>query len=52
MVRGARAALWEAGRRSEKMTGTEKEACEPSVVIGQRPAGVGPETDPQGIPEG
>lgn len=46
------AALLEAGHHSEKMTVTEKEVCEPSAVIGQRLAGVGPETDPQGIPEG
>lgn len=51
-MQGARAALWEAGLHSEKMAGTGKEVCEPSAVIGQRPAGVGPETDPQGIPAG
>lgn len=34
------------------MTGIAKEACATSVVIGQRLAGVGPETDPQGSPEG
>lgn len=41
-----------AGLHSEKMTGTAKEACVTSAVIGQRLAGVGPETDPQGSPEG
>lgn len=52
MGQGAGAALWEAGLHSEQMTGTGKEACVASAVIGQRLAGVGPETDPQGSPEG
>lgn len=34
------------------MTGTGGEACVASAVIGQRLAVVGPETDPQGSPEG
>lgn len=51
-MQGVRAALWEAGLRSERMTGTGKEACEASAATGQRRAGAGPETDPQGIPEG
>lgn len=49
---GEGAALWEAGLHSELMTGIGKEACAASAVIGQRLAGVGPETDPQGSPEG
>lgn len=39
-----------AGLRSEWMTAGE--ACAASAVIGQGLAGVGPETDPQGSPEG
>lgn len=50
MGQGAEAALWEAGLHFERMTGTE--ACVASVVTGQRLAWVGPETDPQGSPEG
>jgi len=34
------------------MTGTEREASAASAVIGQGFEGVGPETDPQGSPEG
>lgn len=34
------------------MTGTGKEACAASAVIGRGAAGAGPETDPQGSPEG
>ena len=42
---GAGAALWEAALHSELMTATGKEGCATSAVIGQRLAGVGPETD-------
>lgn len=52
MGQAAGAALWEAGLHSEQMTGTGMEVCEASAVIGQRLVGVGPETDPQGSPEG
>lgn len=52
MGQGEGAVLWEAGLHSEQMTGTGKEACVASAVIGQGVAGVGPETDPQGSPEG
>lgn len=48
----AAAALWEAGLHSEQMTGTGKGACVASAVIGQGLAGLGPEIDPQGSPEG
>lgn len=34
------------------MTVAAKEVCVTSAVIGQRLVGVGPETDPQGSPEG
>lgn len=51
MAQGAAAALWAAGLRSERMTGTGKEACAVSAVTGRRWVGVGPETDPQGSPE-
>lgn len=50
MGQGAGAALWEVGLHSELMTGME--ACVASAVIGQRLAGVGPETDSQGSPGG
>lgn len=49
-MQGARVALWEADLRIEKMT--EKEACGPSAVTEQSWEEVGPEGDPQGIPEG
>lgn len=51
MGQGAEAALWVAGLHSEQKTGTGKEVCVTSAVIGQGLAGVGPETDPQGSPE-
>lgn len=35
-MQGARAALWEAGLHSEKMTGTAKEVSVTSAVTGQR----------------
>lgn len=44
------AALWEADLHSERMTG--KEVCELSAVTVQKLAEAGPETDPQGNPEG
>lgn len=34
------------------MTEAAKEVCVTSAVIGQRLVGAGPETDPQGSPEG
>lgn len=34
------------------MTGTGKEVCAAFAVTGQRLRGVGPESDPQGSPEG
>lgn len=52
MGRGVAAALSEAGLHSARMTGTEKEACAASAVIGQKLVGVGPETDLQGSPAG
>lgn len=51
MRQGAKAALWEAGLHPELTSGTAKEACATSAVIGQRPGGAGPESDPQGSPE-
>lgn len=51
MVQAAMAALWEAGLHFERMTGTVEVACEASAVIGLKLVGVGPERDPQGIPE-
>lgn len=52
MGQGAGAALWEAGLHSGQMTEAAKEACVTSAVIGLGLGGVGPETDPQGSPEG
>lgn len=51
-MQGVEAALWEAGLHFELMTGPGREACAASAVIGQRLAGVEPETDLQGSPEG
>lgn len=52
MGQGAEAALEEADLQSEQITVTEKEVCVASAVIGQGLEGGGPETDPQGSPEG
>lgn len=52
MGQGAEAALWLADLHFEWMTGTGKEACAASVVIGQGLEEEGPETDPQGSPAG